>query len=380
MGDYLTINGYGFDDRCIITSISCNHGRTDVNQQPSPSTFRCSLELSPGETFPTSIGLGSQVLWQVYDSTGYDDKRIIFYGTISDIQTSLQWSNGNGIYFYDITAVDNLATLSNKTTKSGFARAYAGTRIAAILTAFGYDTSGITTPGDYELKVHSSGTLDNALTLAQGAAQSSMGVLYCQPNSNGRIKYQTYSDRQMNTEISLSIDDVLAADYVLNQSTNTVVNQVTVSYGSGALGTTYDDTTSQTTYGIRSGTRDTTLHDGADANSQAQLLLASRKAPSIGLKSLTINTAIVDDALKTDLALVEVGTRINITNLPTPELQSFDGFIEGYTWTKARGQDIIQMNLSSVDELYPYTLWNELNGTDTWNTYALSTTKWSDLT
>jgi hypothetical protein len=184
----------------------------------------------------------------------------------------------------------------------------------------------------------------------------------------------------MNTEISLSIDDVLAADYVLNQSTNTVVNQVALTYGGGSTGTTYDDATSQTTYGIRSGTRETTLHNSADADSQAQILLASRKAPSIGLKSLTINTAIVDDALKTDLALVEVGTRINITDLPTPELQSFDGFIEGYTWTKARGQDIIQMNLSSVDELYPYTLWNELNGTDTWNTYALSTTKWSDLT
>jgi hypothetical protein len=380
MADYLTINGYGVDDYAMITSLSCTHGRSDINQQPSPSTFKVSLQLTPGATFPTSVTLGSQVLWQIYDSTGFDDKRIIFFGTISDIQTSLQWSNGNGIYFYEITAVDYLATLSNKTTRSGFARQYAGDRIADILTAFGYDTSGITTPGDYELKVHSSGTTDNALTLAQGAAQSSMGVLYCQPNSNGRIKYQTYLDRKANTEISLSTNDVLAADYVLSTSTNTVVNQVTLSYGSGALGTTYNDTTSQATYGIRSGTRETTLHDAADANSQAQLLLASRKAPSIGLTSLTVNTAIVSDALNTSLANIEVGTRIVIYDLPTPELQSFEGFIEGYTWTSARGQNIIQMTLSNADELYPYTLWNDLNGTDTWNTYALATTKWSDLT
>jgi len=379
MADYLTINGHGVDDYAMIQSLSCTHGRSDINQQPSPSTFRASLQLTPGATFPTSVILGSQVQWQIYDSTGYDDKRIIFFGFISDIQTSLQWSNGNGIYFYEITAVDNLATLSNKTTSSVFARGYAGTRIAAILTAFGYDTSDITTPGDYELKVHSSGTLDNALALAQAASQSSMGVLYCKPNSNGRIKYQTYLDRTSNTEITLSIDDVLAGDYVLSTSTNTVVNQVTVSYGSGAMGTTYNDTASQAIYGVRSGTRETNLHNSADANAQAQILLASRKAPSIGLRSLTVNTAVVSDALNTSLANIEVGTRISITGLPTPELESFKGFIEGYTWTSARGQNIIQMNLSNAAELYPYALWNDLNGTDTWNTYATSTTKWSDI-
>jgi len=379
MADYLTINGYGVDDYAMIISLSCTHGRSDINQQPSPSTFRASLQLTPGATFPTSIVLGATVQWAIYDSTGTDSKRTIFWGTISDIQTSLQWSNGNGIYFYDITAVDNLATLGNKTTASGFAKAYAGDRLVSILAGFGYDTSDITNPGDYEIKVHSSGTITNMLELAQEAAQSSMGILYAQPQ-NGRLKYQTYLDRKANTEISLSTDDVLSGDYVLNTSTNTVVNRVALTYGSGSTGTTYNDTTSQAIYAVRSGTRDTTLHNSADANSQAQILLASRQAPSIGLTSLTVNTAVISDALNTSLAQVEVGTRIVIYDLPTPELQSFEGFIEGYTWTSARGQNIIQMTLSNADELYPYTLWNDLNGTDTWNTYALATTKWSDLT
>jgi len=380
MSDYLTINGVGIDKYAIINAISCTHGRSDINQQPSPSTFKVSLQLSPSETFPTSIELGSQVLWQIYDSTGYDNKRIIFYGNISDITTSLQWANGSGIYFYEITAVDNLGTLNNKTTTSSFAKQFAGTRIAAILTAFGYDTSGITTPGDYEIAVHSSGTVDNALELAQAASQSSMGVLYCQPNSNGRIKYQTYLDRKSNTEITLSTSDILAADYVLSTSTNTVVNQATVSYGtSGTLGTTYNDTVSQSIYGIRSGTRDTNLHNASDANSQAQILLSSRKAPAVGLTSVTVNTATISDSLNTSLANIEIGTRIAITGLPTPELQSFNGFIEGYTWTSARGQNIIQMNLSNRSQLYPYTLWNDLNSTDTWNTYATATTQWSNI-
>ena len=379
MADYLTINGYGVDDYAMITSLSCTHGRSDINQQPSPSTFRASLQLTPGSAFPTSIVLGASVQWAIYDSTGTNSKRTIFTGTISDIQTSLQWSNGNGIYFYDITAVDNLATLGNKTTASGFAKAYAGNRLISILAGFGYDTSDITHPGDYEIAVHGSGTVTNALELAQAASQSSMGVLYAQPQ-NGRLKYQTYLDRQSNTQIELTTSDVLSSDYTLTTSTNEVVNQVALTYGTGSSGTTYNDTTSQTTYGIRSGTRSTTLHNVADANSQAQTLLAGRRAPSYNLTSITINTAIISDSLRTQLAAVECGTRIAIGSLPTPELQSFEGFIEGYTWTAARGQEIIQMNLSNADLLYPYTLWNELNGTDTWNTYALSTTKWSDLT
>jgi len=379
VADYLTINGYGVDDYAMITSLSCTHGRSDINQQPSPSTFRASLQLTPGSAFPTSIVLGASVQWAIYDSTGTNSKRTIFTGTISDIQTSLQWSNGNGIYFYDITAVDNLATLGNKTTASGFAKAYAGNRLISILAGFGYDTSDITHPGDYEIAVHGSGTVTNALELAQAASQSSMGVLYAQPQ-NGRLKYQTYLDRQSNTQIELTTSDVLSSDYTLTTSTNEVVNQVALTYGTGSSGTTYNDTTSQTTYGIRSGTRSTTLHNVADANSQAQTLLAGRRAPSYNLTSITINTAIISDSLRTQLAAVECGTRIAIGSLPTPELQSFEGFIEGYTWTAARGQEIIQMNLSNADLLYPYTLWNELNGTDTWNTYALSTTKWSDLT
>jgi hypothetical protein len=207
-----------------------------------------------------------------------------------------------------------------------------------------------------------------------------MGVLYCVPNSNGKIKYQTYLSRQSNTQIELTPADVLASDYTLTTSTNEVVNQVALIYGSGATGTTYNDTTSQSIYGVRSGTRSTNLHNSSDANAQAQLLLKGRQAPSYNLTSITINTAIISDSLRSQLAAVECGTRIAIAGLPTPELESFEGFIEGYTWTAARGQEIIQMNISNADLLYPYTLWNELNGTDTWNTYALSTTKWSDLT
>lgn len=380
MPNYLYIDGKAFDDAVIINSISCSHGRTDITQQPSPSTFRAQFYLAPGAVFPTPINLGSSVGWNIYDSTATGTQRPIFIGKISDVQITLEWSNGSGLYLYDVTAIDNLATLNNKSTTAGFAKDFEGNRIASIIGTWGYDTSGIDTPGDYEIAVHASGTATNALQLAQEAAQSGMGVLYCQPNSNGKIRYQTYLNRKLNTEISLSTSDVLSADFALSTTTNLVVNQAALTYGTGSSGTVYDDTASQAIYGVRSGIRETTLHNVADANSQAQILLAARKDPAYSLRSLTVDTATISDSLRSQIAQIEIGTRISILGLPTPELASFAGFIEGYTWTTSRGHDIIQMNLSNVGDLYPYTMWNQLNSTDTWNTYALSTTKWSDLT
>lgn len=380
MTAFLTIGGNELDDKVEIGSISCTHGRTDITSQPYPSTFKCRFQLNEGVTLPYEIALGSQIVWCVYDSSIGTGKRQVFFGTVSDLTVSLQWLNGSGIFVYEVTGVDYLATLGNKTYSSSLSKDYDGNRIDTVLSHYGYDTTDIETPGAYEIAVRSAAPGANALTICQEAANSAMGVLFCQPNSSGRIKYQSYLSRKSNTEITLTTSDIMASDFVLSTSTNTVANQVSLTYGTGSSGTVYNDTASQAIYGIRSGIRDTTLHNVTDANTIAQNILAARANPSFNLSSITVNTATISDALRTSMALVEVGTRISITGLPTAELESFKGYVEGYTWTTARGQDIIQMNLSNAAELYPFTLWSDLNLTDTWNTYATATTTWSDIT
>jgi hypothetical protein len=380
MANYLTIGGNGLDDLVAIDSISCTHGRTDVTNQPSPGTFKCTFELNYGQSLVSPIQVNDGIVWKIYDSNGTDNKTTIYTGQVSDISINLKWYNGNGIFVYNITGVDILARFGNKTYSSAIAKQYDGTRISTIVGHYGGSTTDIETPGAYELAAVTATPGANALQLCQDAANSAMGVLYVNPQT-GNIKYQSYLSRKANPEIALTTDDVIASDFMLATSTNTVANQVSLTYGSsGASSTVYDDTASQATYGVRSGIRNTTLHNVTDANSQAQTLLASRANPAFNLSSLTINSATISDSLRTDIANIEVGTWISILNLPTDELESFEGIVEGYTWTTARGQDMIQINLSNAIQMYPYTLWTDLNGSDTWNTYATATTKWSQIT
>jgi len=376
---YLSINGNNVDSYALIGSVRCTHGRTDITSQPAPSTFNCTLQIPYGTMLEYPIDIDSRIIWQIYDSSAPGSNTPIFYGSVSDVSVNLEWLNGNGFLVYSITGVDELAKLNNKSTANGFAKAYEGNRLVTLLAGYSYDTTYITSPGDYEIASITSGTVNNVLSMCQDAAQSAMGTLYCDPKLSGKFVYTTYLDRKSNPLITLSTADVLAADFTVSTSTNLVVNQTNVTYKNGLTSTTYNDTTSQAIYGIRSGTRDTSLHNLTDANTQAQTLLASRKAPSFSLRSITINTATISDALRTSLVNAGIGTRISISGLPTDQLQSMDGYIEGYTWTTQRGQDIIQMNISNAAELYPYTLWNELNGTDTWNTYATATTTWSNI-
>jgi len=380
MGDYLTIGVNGLDELVAIDSISCTHGRTDITSQPSPSTFKCTFELNYGQSLVSPIQLNDDIIWKIYDYAGADQQTTIFTGQVSDINISLKWFNGNGIFVYNITGVDLLARFGNKTYSSAIAKQYDGTRIATVIGHYGPSTAEIETPGAYEIAALTAVDGAKALDICQDAANSAMGVLYCNPKT-GNIKYQSYLSRKLNYEIPLTTADIMALDFQLASSTNTVANQVNLTYGSsGASGTVYNDTDSQALYGIRSGVRDTTLHNSTDANSQAQTILASRANPAYSLSSLTINSAVLSDSLRSDIANIEVGTWISIQNLPTNELESFEGIIEGYTWTTTRGQDIIQINLSNAIQMYPYTLWTDLNGTDTWNTYATASTKWSQIT
>lgn len=377
---YLSIGANtNLDNRTLIESVNCTFGRTTITSQPSPAVFRCTFIVAPGESiYP--ININDQVQYFVYDPTVTGvNKRLVFLGNVSDIDITLDWRNGQGLYQYSITAIDGLAQLNNWLVGgSGYAKQYEGNRIKSILQEAypSIDVTGIESPGAYEIAVYNNGKTD-ALSLCQEAAQSAMGTFYWQHNAN-RLKYVSYNTRNSATPIMLTTNDVLAGDFQVTTSTNEVCNSVTVAYAAGNS-TTYTDTDSKNLYGLKAGTRSTALHNLTDANSQAQIFLATRKDPTPNLSSLTVNLALVSDSLRGQLAQVEVGTFIGINALPTAELQSFYGYVEGYTWTAARGQDILQMTLSSKEQQYAYTLWNQLNATDTWNTYALSTTTWNDI-
>jgi hypothetical protein len=374
---YLTIGGNDLDDRVVITSISATFGRQTITEQPSPATFNCTFVLGEKENLTKHIEPGDAISWYIEDFTlPYPGKVIAFYGLVSDVNIRLNWKNGHGLFEYQITGVDPSSKLSNVLITSSFAKQNEGTRIAAVLTAASFYDGGIDTPGDYELAMHAAGKTD-ALTLCQQAANSGMGYLYYDFRQ-GFMSYQTYLNRKSNPLIALTISDVLAGDFTLTSSINTVANQITVNYNSGS-GTVYNDTYSQGVYGKRSGTKDTVLHNAGDATTQAQIYGRTRNIPKFRLQTVTINSAALSDVKMSQMANLNLGDRITIDGLPTPDLESFTGFVEGYTRTKNVYQDIITLQLSSYGDFYPYTLWNDLNNTDTWNSYATSTTQWRQI-
>jgi hypothetical protein len=381
----LLFSGSDASNRTYIDSISCTIGRTSITEQPSPATFTCQI----GQDIETStyfdgIQLGEIVEWYLDDPLTGGDVRV-FYGEVTDITILLdQWGAGSGIRTYSVQAVGMSGALNRQLTNSnGYVKQYSGDRIYTILAnadwqGSAYDVTYIDGTNVYEIIARNDGYV-SSLAFAQEAANSAMGCLY-EDHKNGWMVYQTYSDRPNNTEIVITIGDILASSFSVNQSTTDIANRTSVTYGSsGASSGIYNNTTSQGIYGIKEGVKETTLHNLTDAQSIAQILLASRNLPEFNLTSITIDTAAISDSLRQELLNVHVGTRIFVTDLPSSEIVTFEGFIEGYSWSSSREHDRITMNLSNYGNNYPYTLWNQLNGTDTWNTYATSTTKWSDI-
>lgn len=382
---YLTINGNNLDSRVLINSVNVTIGRQSITEQPIPGTFTCQFYLEQSASLAYPIEIGNKCTYAIKNPSAASGQTQVFSGTISDISISLQWGSGKGLYLYTIYAVDGLADLPKyQIGISGYAKTYEGTRITNILneaaTLYGYtiSTAEIDLPGDYEIAVYNGGQTD-AYSLIQEAANSAMGTFYWD-QLNSCYRYCTYTARKTRTPITIAASNLIAADFNLSVTSNEVCNVTQLSYGTGALGTQYSDYDSVIKYGPRAGVRNTTLHNSSDANSIAQILLAARKDPDYNLTSITLNSAILSNSLRNSLAKVEVGSIVYVTGLPTKELHDFTGFVESYTWTADRGQDIIQMTLSSTTQQYTYTLWNQLNSTDTWQTYATATTTWGDLT
>jgi hypothetical protein len=380
---YLQIGEYLFDDVVDINSVSATYGRTNLAEQPSPSTFSCSYSLIQSNPTPPNIAIGDPVLWAVYDPTATGNLSYIFFGYISDLnQNVTNWRNGNGLIEYSITAVGPLSWLARDTLANNvsFSKQYEGNRIVSAGTYSAWADFDIETPGDYEVAADNNKGGETVLQVAQMAAQSGMGLLY---EDLDVIKYETYATRT-NRSDSYGLDEtqVLATNLGTTQSVTTIANSVKLSYGAkgASTGTTYSDTESIDTFGKLSATRSTELHNSSDANSQAQILLASRAYPRPRLNTVQINLAntAIDNSLMSDLIATRTGQRVTIA-VPRLIGTSFNGFIEGYTWTIGRNQEILTLTLSDYSENIPYTMWYNVGASIPWSTYLTNTTTWSDV-
>ena len=391
-----------------ISSISIRMGRNDVIEQPQPGF--ASIELWTDASEPLDVALSQSVAISI--DKGTSGTQQIFYGTISDIQISLNAYGSDGsIAVYSITAVGPLAQLNRHIVGiTNYDKEFDGTRVFNILSdAFAiewdeiaptltweglpsgatwqsYDAVGqglvdnllanVDQPGQYELQAYNSGAI-NAYDLATQAANSGRGVLWeC---GCGELHYDDYLARSSATPLTLTADDILSQGLRTAAQWGEIVNDATVTYRAGEANAR--DEQSVILYGQLSGSRTTQLHNLADAETQAANFVNQRAYPRTYPEQITVplHSPTVTDATRDALAAVYNGLRIDTTALPAVFGTTFDGFVEGYTWNLTRYTAELAMTCSAYSETYSETIWYQLSPTLTWAGYTPSTTEWQDL-
>lgn len=404
----VTFNGGPTMTDSTIANISINLGRRDIMEQPSAGYAK--IDLWTDANTPLGISLSQAVKVYIKDSYGVNQQ--IFGGVISDIGISLdQYGSDGSIAMYSVTAVGPLAQLNKRLAgAAGYAKEKDGTRILNILTeAFltnwsdvaptltwqqvpsgttwaNYDGTSLSlvnnlatyvdTPGQYELMAYSSGET-NALTLAQEAAQSGRGVLF--ESEDGDVHYDDYIARLTNPVITLTADDILAKGLQTAAQWSEIVNDANVSYRAGTE--TARDEQSIILYGQMQGSRSTTLHNAADALTQAQTFVETRAYPRMYPEVITcpLHSPTMSDATRNKLMDATVGTGITTTALPSVFGTNFTGYIEGLNWQLTRYTAELALTVSNYTETYPHKVWYQIPSTTTWAGYTPSTTKWQDL-
>jgi hypothetical protein len=391
-----------------ISSITINTGRNDVMDQPQPGY--ASIYLWTDASDPLDVALSQSVSISIDKGTAGTQE--IFYGNISDIDINLDAYGSDGsIARYSITAIGPLAQLNRRTAgTSNYAKEFDGTRILNILSeAFltewddvaptlawqdvpvattwaSYDAVGealvnnlitnIDVPGQYELEAYADGEAD-AYTLTTIAANSGRGVLW--EGGDGDLHYDDYLARSSATPYVLTADDLLAQGLRTAAQWGELVNDAQVSYRAGIAEAR--DEQSIILYGQLLGTRETVLHNLADAQTQANDFVATRAYPRMYPEQLTIplHSPTVSDATRDVLCAVYNGLRVSTTALPAVFGTTFDGFVEGYTWNLTRYTAELALTCSAYSETYSSVVWYQIPTTTTWASYTPNTQEWQDL-
>jgi hypothetical protein len=377
-------------------------------EQPQPGY--ASINLITDANTPLSVELSQPVLVKIKDTNGVD--QTIFGGTVSDIDISLdQYGSIGSIAQYSITAVGALAQLNRRTAGgSNYAKEFDGTRIFNILhdvfltswedlaptltwaqlpalaTWDSFDgvaeavvanlVTDIDQPGQFELELYNDGEA-LALGLVQIAAQSGRGVLY--EGATGELFYDDFVSRSLETALPLTDADINSQGLRTAAQWSEIVNDASVTYRAGTE--SFSDGASIFLYGQQSGTRDTVLHNAADALQQAEDFVASRAYPRMYPEtiSLPLHSPTMGNATRNALIAAHVSTLITTGDLPAVFGTTFQGYVEGINWQLTRYTADLTLTLSTQTETYPNLNWFQIPVTTTWAGYTPSNTEWQDL-
>jgi hypothetical protein len=395
----VTIAGVDYTN-ITLSNLSITSGRTDFYVQPAAGY--CSVEIiNLDENTTITADLNDQIAIQVKDSTGTFIP--IFGGYVTDISQTVRSAGSVMItQSFKIIAMGALAKLAKILDDGVLSKDFDGNQIYTILEPLLFNTwdevppaltwasynptttwenaenSGlgeIDRPGDYELAARSSSRA-TVLSIVTGLATSGLGFLY--EDGQGRICYADSTHRSQylaaNGYTELSANDALANGISVARRTGDLRNSVTVKYNAtSSAEVSATDATSIATYGQQGYIVTTTLHNSADATTQANFYLDLRAYPSDIFKTLTyeLTNPEIGDADRDDLLGIFMGLPVDITDLPANMISgTFQGFVEGWTFSTSYNQLKLTINLSPVAYSLQAMKWLDVPAPETWNSIS----------
>jgi len=397
------INGVQFQN-VTLADLTITSGRTDIYSQPVAGY--CNISLINLDESAITAAINDGITIEVQNSAAVYVP--IFGGSITDIIVEVSSSGTNGIaQTVNLTALGALSRLPKALTEGVLAKDFDGIQIETILTQILFDNwnavpaatqwttydptidwnnaenngLGEIDAGNYELQARTSDITD-IYSLVASLATSGLGYLY--EDSAGRIGYADSTHRSVylstNGYLDVTATDALA--YGLRTSTRSgdVRNSIAIKWRAGTAEAS--DAASIAIYGKLAQSIQTTLHNSADADSQAAFYLDLRAYPLAMFDSITfaLGNPNITDGDRDTLLAVFMGLPLNIGDLPNNMNDGeFQGFVEGWTFNASVSNLSLTLNLSPIAFSLQAFRWNNVPISEQWDTLS-NTLDWLNAT
>jgi hypothetical protein len=403
------IDGVEYTD-AVLANLTIRSGRTNIYEQAQAGYVNLQLIDVNQAEIPVSINSTIGVSIKNTSNTFIP----IFGGNVVDIGLEVR-DVGSTMFTqtYNITALGALARLPKYIFTDSLPRDFDGDQIFDVLqeillsqwqsvpgalTWGTYDPTEtwanaantglgeIDRPGNYDLAIRS-GSADpiDAYTLVAALATSGLGYIY--EDAQGRIGYADSTHRSTylatNGYVDLDANHARAAGLRIETRVGDVRNAITIKYGANSTSdVSASDAASIATYGNLAQIITTTLHDAADANTQAAFYLSLRANPQPIFSEITfdLTNPEIDNSDRDNLLGVFMGEAIALTNLPlNMNSGRFQGFVEGWSFQASYNQLSVTLLLSPLAYSLQAMAWEDVPITESWNSVS-PTLDWENAT
>jgi hypothetical protein len=251
-------------------------------------------------------------------------------------------------------------------------------RMTRIFNDAGQTIDVVDSPAIYEFAIRHAEPVD-AYSIAASTAQQAFGYIY--ETSLGKVGFANESrrtnDGKANGYTVIPNGHIFWNNVSSQKTLADILNNLTLTYASGTK--TATDATSIADFGQVDGSISTTLHDAADAQTQADRYVTLRAYPKTSLSSFSIpiNSTNVSDALRDFYINMSMGEPIQITALPIAlKNTTYRGFVEGYSFSINQYEMIITLNTTDYTYSFTPTRWQDVSASLTWNGVG-ATVQWT---